>query len=245
MKLIDYFSIIESRHAFQNPTSERKLDLLIGYCGVADGMRVLDVGCGKAWLLRRMATNHTIDGVGIELRSTFLDEARQQIQRAPSKGSITLHRMPATDYPAEPQRFDIGLCIGASFAIGSFEDMLKWLKPQIKSEGCLAIGDVYAKKPDLAGELEMHFSGAVRNLSETVQILNGHGLELIGLIDSSVDDWDEYESLHWLAADEWLRANGSHPDCDEFRELSNACRRRHLKFDRDALGWAIFVCRVM
>ena len=245
MKLSDYFCVIERHHAFQNPTNERKLDRLIEYCGMTDGMRVLDVGCGKAWLLRRMAANYTIDGVGIELRSAFIDEAREHIQRAPTKGSITLHHMPAADYPVEPQRFDIGLCIGASFAIGSFQDMLKWLKPQIKPEGCLAIGDVYAKKPDHANELAMHFSGAVRNHGKTVQILNGHGLELIGLIDSSVDDWDEYESLHWLAADEWLRANGDHPDCNEFRELSNAAQRRHLQFDRDALGWAIFVCRVM
>jgi kynurenine formamidase len=57
MKLIDYFSVIERRHAFQNPTSERKLDRLIEYCGVADGMHVLDVGCG----IGREATLHLLE----------------------------------------------------------------------------------------------------------------------------------------------------------------------------------------
>lgn len=245
MQLIDFFYVIERRHTFQNPTSERKLDRLIGYCGIDDGMRVLDVGCGKAWLLRRMAARHEIDGVGIELRSGFANEAREHIRRTPGKGSVTVHHMPAADYAAEPHRFDVGLCIGASFAIGSFEDMLAWLRPQIKPGGHLAIGDIYAKKSDLANDTAKHFSGGtVRNLWETVQILRGNGLELIGLIDSSLDDWDEYESLHWRAAGEWLRANGDHPDFDAFREFSETGQRRHLEFDRDALGWAMFVCRL-
>lgn len=243
---IDFFAIVERHHTFQNPTSEKKLGRLIEYCGVKDGSRVLDVGCGKAWLLRRMAARYSIDGVGIELRSDFVNEGRDQIRRTPGNGSVTLHQMSAGDYTVEPHNFDIGLCIGASFAIGSFEDMLTWLKPQIKPGGCLAIGDIYAKRSNLLAESLKHFSGGiVRTIGRTVEILKDHGLELIGLIDSSQEEWDEYESLHWLAADEWLRTHPDHPEFKKFQEWSKIPKDAYLKADRDGLGWAMFVCRVL
>lgn len=57
-RIIRFFDILETHHTFQNPTSAAKLDELIGYCDLQDGQRVLDIGCGKGWLLRRMATDH-------------------------------------------------------------------------------------------------------------------------------------------------------------------------------------------
>jgi cyclopropane fatty-acyl-phospholipid synthase-like methyltransferase len=244
MQLIDYFCTVERHHTFQNPTSETKLDRLIEYCGIRDGTRVLDVGCGKAWLLRRMAANYQIEGVGIELRAGFVAEAREHIRRTVLKGSTTIHHMSAADYPAETNCFDIGLCLGASFAIGSFEEMVAWLKPQVSPGGCLAVGDVYAKKSPLPEETAKHFwNGAVRNLSQTVEILRDNGLGLIALIDSSLDDWDRYASLHWLTADKWLRANEDHPDSAEFRRISERWERQYLECDRETLGWGIFVCR--
>ncbi|MDX9739600.1 MAG: class I SAM-dependent methyltransferase [Gammaproteobacteria bacterium] len=55
MGIFDYYTIADRDHAWQNPTSAAKLDLLIDYCGFSNGDRVLDVGCGKGWLLQRIA----------------------------------------------------------------------------------------------------------------------------------------------------------------------------------------------
>ena len=41
-------------------------------------------------------------------------------------------------------------------------------------------------------------------LPETVARIESTGLEVVNLIASSQDDWDRYESLHWLALAEWL-----------------------------------------
>ena len=55
MNLFEFFATIERYNTILNPTSAEKLDLAIRYCAIRDGMRILDVGCGKGWLLRRLA----------------------------------------------------------------------------------------------------------------------------------------------------------------------------------------------
>jgi len=67
LNLFEFYATIERYHTIQNPTSEEKLDLATRYCGVADGMRILDVGCGKGWLLRRLASRFDIQVTGLEI----------------------------------------------------------------------------------------------------------------------------------------------------------------------------------
>jgi hypothetical protein len=64
-----------------------------------------------------------------------------------------------------------------------------------------------------------------------------------GLIDSSLDDWDRYETLHWLAAEEWLNEHPDDPDAEEIRTRTERDRERYLRWQRDLLGWAIIVGR--
>ncbi len=68
-------------------------------------------------------------------------------------------------------------------------------------------------------------------------------MRVVYLIMSSEDDWDRYEALQWQTLDRWLEANPGHPQAGEFRERGAAYRDRYLRWQRAALGWAIFVCR--
>jgi cyclopropane fatty-acyl-phospholipid synthase-like methyltransferase len=241
---LDYHVIVERMHSFQNPTSAEKLDRLIGYCDLRDCHRVLDIGCGKAWLLRRMAAAHRIEGVGVEVREAFLQEARSCIEREPGRGALSFIQAPALSYVAEPASFDVVLCIGASFAIGSFEAMVAWLKPFVRRGGVLAVGDIYALRRELPEQCAKYFmGGAVRTLADTVGVLAAAGCSLVGLIASSQEDWDQYESLHWQAAKTWLEDNPDHPEREAFALRADRYKQDYLGRDRESLGWAIFVCR--
>lgn len=76
------------------------------------------------------------------------------------------------------------------------------------------------------------------SLSETAARVEGHGVTMVGLISSSTDDWDRYESLHWRAVEDWLAEN----EDDEIRCASEDHKRQYLA-RRDAFGWAMFLAR--
>jgi hypothetical protein len=65
----------------------------------------------------------------------------------------------------------------------------------------------------------------------------------VSLIAASDDDWDRYETLHWQAVEAWLAGHPDDPDAPEFRRRNARSREDYLRWQRELLGWAIFVAR--
>lgn len=240
MHFTDYWAIVERDHDIQNPTSPAKLALLANYCRVHDGVRVLDIGCGKGWLLRTWAQQWAIDGTGLEINQHFVATAREQAAVLGVAERVQFVQGPALDFQLEPASYDIVLCIGASFALDGFDGALRWMRRALKPNGVLAIGEVFANEtpfpPDVRAE-QPH------DLPNTVAALEKHGLALTGLIAASPDDWDHYVSQHWHAAHEWARANPDHPDREDVVKGINTAQQRYITWERRCLGWAIFVAQ--
>lgn len=103
MNRFEFFAAIERYHSIQNPTSEEKLDLAASYCRVRDGMRVLDVGCGKGWMLRRMASRFALEATGLEINPAFAAEARRLAwRRASPTGSVSSKVPRSISAPSPP-----------------------------------------------------------------------------------------------------------------------------------------------
>ncbi|MDO8359672.1 MAG: class I SAM-dependent methyltransferase, partial [Devosia sp.] len=81
----DYWAIAEADIEIQNPVTDRKLRLLDDYCDIRDGMSVLDIGCGKAWVMRQWAERFAIEGTGLEINPAFLEVARRKL---PARGRL-------------------------------------------------------------------------------------------------------------------------------------------------------------
>jgi cyclopropane fatty-acyl-phospholipid synthase-like methyltransferase len=245
MNWFEYFATIERYHAIQNPTSEEKLDLAARYCGIRDGMRVLDVGCGKGWMLRRLAGRFDIRATGLEIIPGFAAQARNLADAEGLSDKIEIVEGPALEFRAEPASFDIVMCIGASFALDGFEPALDWMSRAAKHGGTIAIGEVFAKElpfpPEIASDSRFKRDYPERSLWTTVEIMRAHGLPLRGLIEASTDDFDRYHSLHWQAAMDWALENPRHPDAARMNDPAG--QRRNLELDRRYQGWAIFVAR--
>jgi SAM-dependent methyltransferase len=245
LNIFEFYSTIERYHTIQNPTSIEKLDLATRYCAVRDGMRILDVGCGKGWLLRRLATRFDIQATGLEINPVFAAEARRLIAAENLTEKIQIVEGPALEFHPEPASFDLVMCIGASFALGGFEPALDWMTRAGKCGGMIAIGEVFARElpypPEVprGGQADFDYPG--RSLWTTVETMRAHGMPLRGLIEASNDDWDRYHSLHWQAAQDWALENRGHPDVA--RLTDPAMIRRNLELDRRYSGWAIFVAR--
>jgi 2-polyprenyl-3-methyl-5-hydroxy-6-metoxy-1,4-benzoquinol methylase len=103
MDATEFWAIRAGAAEIENPISPEKLALLGKYCGIRDGMRVLDVGCGKAWLLRKWAEQYQIEAVGLDINAHFIAEAApagRRERRMPSRGR---RRRCSTRHPS-PQR---------------------------------------------------------------------------------------------------------------------------------------------
>lgn len=237
----EFFAIIERHHTFQNPTSEEKIDLAIGYCALRDGMRLLDVGCGKGWPQRRIASRFDVQIVGLELNRTFAAEARSLAAAEGLDGRIEIVEGPALEFQAEPQSYDVVMCLGASFALGGFESALEWMTRAAKRGGIVMIGEPFAERLPLPDDMPPNRGFEARSLWTTVEKMQSRGLTLRGLVQSSVDDWNRYHSLHWQAAIDWALENPGHPDAN--RMFDPASRRADLELDGRYVGWAIFVAR--
>ena len=80
-------------------------------------------------------------------------------------------------------------------------------------------------------------------LARIVEAFEAAGLAPVTIIAASPDDWDRYETLHWLVAEEWLREHPTDPDAESIRTQVNLERDRYLRWQRELLGWSIIVGR--
>jgi SAM-dependent methyltransferase len=236
-----WYAVVEARHELQNPTSADKIRLLGERLGLGSGSSVLDVGAGRGGPAVLLARELGCRVRCVERAPEFAAAARGRIEAARLGALVEVVEGDAAETDLG-DGYDAALCLGASFVWGGLGGTLRALVPVVRPRGFVAVGEPYWRRPLLADfepEDDEHFE----TLPETVERAHACGVEVVSLIDSSLDDWDRYETLHWLALDEWLAANPDDPQAAEFRERGRRDRERYLEWQRELLGWAILVCR--
>jgi SAM-dependent methyltransferase len=237
-----WYAVVESLHDIQNPISPEKILLLGERLGLGPSSRVLDIASGKGAPASLLAEEYGCRVTSVERSPEFAAVARERATEL-----IEVIEADASTFEYEPGAYDAALCLGATFVYGGLVQTLRALAPAVRTRGFVAVGEPYWRSWPLPAEFERNEDGEEDEdfvpLRETVARAESTGVEVVSLIDSSLDDWDQYETLHWLALDEWLAANPDDPQADEFRAQGRRYRDRYLRWERDLLGWAIFVCR--
>lgn len=231
-----YWAIAERDIEIQNPVTDRKLRLLDDYCDIRDGLKILDVGCGKAWVLRQWAERFEIDATGIDPNGHFIDFA---IRHSRGRGRVTYLQRPAAEFAAEPGSFDVVMCLGASFALGGLVETLDWMVAAAKVGGSIVLGEMTLKHRPFSPQDQILPHDAL----DTIGIIERHGAEVSAMISASDADFERYVSHHRHAALTWARANPRHPDEADVLKRSRAEWDYYLKWIRPYLGWTIFVGR--
>jgi hypothetical protein len=187
------------------------------------------MACGKAGPALILAREFGCHIHGVEISSVFAAAARQRITEAGLDELISVEVADASSFSLQPSSYNVALCIGAAFVWGHIGDAAAVLAPVVGSGGGIAIGEPFWRQ---AGREEQEFV----DLPATVARFEAAGIDLTGLVASSEDDWDRYESLHWRAA---VEIGG-----DEILQTHRARVDNHLTVRRSQLGWAIFTGRV-
>ena len=233
------WEIVERDHELQNPTSPDKIRLLGDYLRLTSESRVLDIACGKAGPALILAATFGCRILGIEKLAAFADEGRARISAAALDHLIVIETADAAEVPLEDESWDAALCLGASFVWGTMTEAAPVLAAAVRRGGFVAIGEPFWQQRPAAGSEFAEYG----DLPETIERFERAGVALTGLIASSDDDWDRYESLHWRAVEEWLALHQDDPIASEFRRQHESYRRDYIHSQRALLGWAIFVGR--
>jgi SAM-dependent methyltransferase len=235
-----YFVVAEAAHELQNPTSAEKLLLLGRRVGLGPGSRVLDIASGRGGPAVLLAQEFGCSVDGIEIASEFHAVAIERAAAAGLSESVTFQLADASHQELPDAAFDVALCLGASFVYGGLAGTLDALEPAVRLGGHVVVGEPYWRRlplPEAYEDRLLQFT----TLEGTVDIFESGGLSAVSMIASSDDDWDRYETLHWSSTERWLAENADDPDASVIRARYEHERRKYLRYQRDVLGWAIFV----
>lgn len=236
----DYWAIAERDIEIQNPITDRKLRLLDDYCDIRDGLRVLDIGCGKAWVMRQWVERFAISGTGLDINPRFIEAARRRSAERGHSDKLTFIEGAARDFSPEPASYDIVMCLGASFALGGFVQAVDWMAAAVKPGGILVIGDLTLKHRPAVPRHDLHLP---HDALDTIGVIERHGAEVSALISASDADFERYVSHHRHAVIRWARENPDHPDRTGALAQSRTDWMFYLKTIRPHLGWTIFLAR--
>jgi predicted O-methyltransferase YrrM len=235
-----WHAVAERDLEIRNPTSREKIVLLGHVLGLTPDTSVLDIASGKGGPALILAREFGCRITGVERAPEFAAEFRRRIAAAGLEDRIEVVEQDATSFTAEREAYDAALCLGATFVWTNLTGTLRALTPLVRPGGHLVVGEVYLRGP-VPDEVEGYEEFV--SLADTATRFSRGELELVSFIDSSLDDWDRYESLHWRAVEDWLAENPDDPDAADFRRRNEQYRSEHFTWRRDAAGWGIFVAR--
>ncbi len=227
-----------------NPVNEERLERLFDLLRLPRGARVTDIGCGKGEMLIRLVEKYKIRGVGVDISPYCIRDARRQMSMRVPQASLTFLQMNGSDYsPKNGELDDLTMCIGASWIYGGYRNTLKALSRMTKPSGRVMVGETFWRKapPQEYLRREKLSQNSLNTHYDNVTTGESVGLAPIYALVSTKSDWDMYEGLHWYATGEYALSHPDDPDLKELLKRDARYRESYLKYERDALGWAIYL----
>jgi SAM-dependent methyltransferase len=240
-----HHEIAETNHRILNPFTDDKLALLGEVCRLRPGQRLLDLACGKGEMLCQWARRHGVTGVGVDISEVFLSAARARAQELGVADRLRFEHGDAGAYAAEPAGVDVVSCIGATWIGGGLAGTLELMRTAVRDDGLLLVGEPYwiGDPPEAAYESLGLAPEEFASLVGTLDRFTAAGCELVEMVLADGDSWDRYVASQWWTISHWLDANPDDPDHAAMREFLDKARRSHLEYQRDYLGWGVFVLR--
>ena len=233
-----YFDVVEGPHDSHNPIGTDKLAVVRDLLVLADGDRVLDVGCGAGYFLHDLASRHGVDATGIDISPYALDRARARGAASPGRVRWELQDLRDREPPSDA--YDVVSCLGATMALGDYRAAIGWLARAVRPGGRVAVGEVF-RDPASGDYPADSMAGQPLLLPELVELASAAGLDPVGIVQADQDDWDRYQSAQWQTTRRWLAAHLDDPDAPAIEELSGTFRDRYLRVDRPHLRWVVLI----
>lgn len=228
------------RLTFMAPLSVARADRLAAELADSRPTTVTDLGCGWGELLMRvLAGCPGATGVGIDTHGPDVERGRANALARGIGDRVTFVEGPATAYV---EGADIVINIGAYQAFGDVAAALDALHARVNAGGRLLFGAEFWERRPSAERLANMWPGSCADdctdLAGLVDLATAAGFRPLRIETATASEWEEFESGLAADAEEWLLANGSHPEADDIRARLDAQRSNWLRGHRDVLGFA-------
>lgn len=229
---------------FHNPLHPAVVDEVLDVAALGPDDRAVDLGCGPGELLVRLAERTGCGGLGVDLSTVQIEEARR---RAAARAPNAVLEFRAVDAGEVEGEFALSACVGSTHALGGLDTALARLAELTRPGGHVLVGDGFWAREPADAYLEA-LGGATRDelcdFAGLVRAGERHGLIAVYVRIASEADWDRYE---WTLTANGERFVAEHPDATEageLREWDDASRDRILSpGGRDTMGFALVLLR--
>ncbi|MFD0307434.1 SAM-dependent methyltransferase [Streptomyces sp. NPDC127119] len=243
MDLPRSFTVRESGHRIHNPLTSEKLAVLGRALDPAPGTTVLDLACGSGEMLCTWARDHRVTGTGVDISTVFLAKARDRAGELGVTDRVGFLHGDATGHVAD-EPVGIAACVGATWIGDGVAGTVDLLRRSLAPGGIMLIGEPYwRREPRDRATVEGCHAGSRddhRSLPELVEQFGALGCDLVEMVLADQDSWDRYVAAQWLSTRRWLDANPDDELADEMREDLATGPLRHVRYQREYLGWGVF-----
>lgn len=215
-------------------------------CRLKPNMTHLDLCCGKGEMLSQWARTYGTIGVGVDISSVFLEAARERAEELGVARQVSFVEGDAAKFITYDSRYDVVSCIGATWIGNGLVGTLELMKNALKPGGLLLVGDCYwiSNPPPAATQAIGVSPDEFASLSGTLDWIERVGCELVEMVLADHDSWDRYVAAQWLTVQEWVVEHSDDPDSDNLKAWTKQSQRAYLDYQRDYLGWGVFVIKV-
>ncbi|MGC5628109.1 SAM-dependent methyltransferase [Georgenia sp. Z1344] len=230
-----------ARLEINSPLSSDTVRRLARAATAHDPTTIVDHGCGwGAMLLACLEEAPRARGLGLDVHGPDIVRAGSDAERRGLADRVELREADATGCT---DRADLLISLGAYQAFGSVPEALVALRERRAGGGRLLFGcETWAGTPT-ADELAHMWDGAstddCRTLVEVVEDAYAAGWVLLGMHETTRQEFDDFDLGHLRERQEWLARHPDHADADEIaREVTDWLRghRRPLGFVTLLLG---------
>ncbi|GGX57014.1 SAM-dependent methyltransferase [Streptomyces fructofermentans] len=243
MDLPRSFTIRESGHRIHNPFTSEKLALLGRALSPAPGTRLLDLACGSGEMLCTWARDHGVTGTGVDISTVFLANARARAEELGVGDRVGFVHADASGHVAD-EPVGLAACVGATWIGGGVAGTVELLRRSLAPGGIMLVGEPFWRREPLDRATVEGCHATDKDdflpLPELVEEFGRLGCDVVEMVLADQDSWDRYAAAQWLATRRWLDA---HPDdelAEEMRADLAAAPARHVRHQREYLGWGVF-----
>ena len=229
-----------ARLTFHGPLSTERADHLAAELAARRPANVVDYGCGWGeFLLRVLEATPGANGVGIDIHGPDLARGRENAEKRGLSGRVSFIEGSAADH-ASPA--DVVISCGAYQAFGTIPEALRALRALVKPAGLLLFGAEIWDRTPTDEQLANMWPGMTvddcLHLPGLVDAATAEGFRPLRIQTATRGEWEEFESGVAAGAEEWLLANGDHPEADQVRAKLDRHRSIWLRGHRDVMGFA-------